>query len=153
VAVAAHGRHYDAVMGARLAVLAALLLVLTACGSEDEPEADRASSPTSEATGATPTPTPPTAPATTETPKKLAVPADAPRCKDVWVAGEDLPRDYKGCVLAGEYFRAEVLSCSSGQGIVRHERRFWAVRGGRISQARNIIKDKTYLDMVARCRG
>jgi hypothetical protein len=123
VAVAAHGRHYDAVMGARLAVLAALLLVLTACGSEDEPEADPASEPTSEA------------------------------CKDVWVAGEDLPRDYKGCVLAGEYFRAEVLSCSSGQGIVRHERRFWAVRGGRISQARNIIKDKAYLDLVARCRG
>lgn len=137
-------------MGARLVAAAALLVLLPGCGSDDDSDADRGVAPSSDTASPSPSATTSSAPATPTAP---AIPSDAPRCKDVWVAGEDLPRDYKGCVRGAEYLRAEVLSCSSGQGIVRHDRRFWAVRGGTISQARNIIKDRTYLDSVARCRG
>jgi len=36
---------------------------------------------------------------------------------------------------------------------VRFYYRFWAVRGGPISQAADIVDDQAYLDAVARCRG
>lgn len=140
-------------MGARLAVAAALLLALSGCGTDDVPPDASAPVASSDTASASSSATASSAPPAPSTPTKPAVPAGAPRCKDVWVEGSTLPGAYKGCVRSGEYLRAEVLSCSSGQGIVRHDRRFWAVRGGTISQAADIIKDRTYLDSVARCRG
>ncbi|HWI43960.1 MAG TPA: hypothetical protein VNS81_10085 [Nocardioides sp.] len=137
-------------MGARLAVVAALLLLLAGCGSDDTEPRSAAGSPSATTTPSVPASS---APTTSSAPTRPAVPADAPRCGDVWVGGRVLPRDYKGCVAKGDYLRAEVLSCSSGQGIVRYDRRFWAVKGGRISHAPDIIKSRTYLDVVARCRG
>lgn len=139
-------------MGARLAVAVLVVLALAGCGddgksADEDPTSAELSTPqattsaASEATRDLPTKNSPT------------IPANAPDCADVWTNAARLPNGYKGCVADEEYVRADTLSCSSGQGIVKYDDRFWAVRGGTISQADDIYESDVYLDSVARCRG
>lgn len=51
------------------------------------------------------------------------------------------------------YVKAKRVSCSSGQGLMLYDNRFWAVRGGTISSAPKLIDSDEYLAAVARCRG
>ncbi|MCX6401962.1 MAG: hypothetical protein NTX33_18770 [Propionibacteriales bacterium] len=137
-------------MGARFAVAVVLVLALAGCGDDGKSSSD---DPTSAApdvtTSATSEPTR-TLPSKKPTPK---IPANAPKCADIWTADATLPGGYKGCVANRKYVRADGLGCSSGQAIVKYDDRFWAVRGGTISQAEDIYKSDVYLDSVARCRG
>ena len=132
--------------------LAGLLLplaLLSACGDDsDSAAADPVGSDSSTATD-TPSPTEPTAEATDSPPTTPAWPA----CGEVWVADGKLPFRYKGCLDGDRAVEADNLPCSSGQRIVRHADRFFAVAGGKIYKvAAPLDKDKQYLDMVRTCR-
>lgn len=139
-------------MGARFAVAVLVTLVLAGCGedgkSADEDATSAASVNPSATTSAASEPT-------RDLPTKASptIPANTPDCAAVWSNGAKLPNGYKGCVAGEEYVRADTLSCSSGQGIVKYDDRFWAVRGGTIAQADDIYESDLYLDSVARCRG
>ncbi|WP_435768878.1 hypothetical protein [Nocardioides sp. SYSU DS0651] len=139
-------------MTVRLAAAAVLLLALAGCGSDAESPEDGQSAASPSTTGSATDDASSPAPSSSA-PDTPTIPADAPRCGEVWSRGATLPGSYRGCVAGERYVKAEVLSCSSGQGIVRYDGRFWAVRGGTVSQADDIIEDERYLDAVARCRG
>lgn len=142
--------HYACSMGARMTAWAGLAtaatLLLAGCGSDDG-SADDTSSPgaassTSPAASAAPSPT--TTPA----------PAGMRACADVWQAGADLPRAYRGCADAdGLLVAPDRIGCSSGQALVRHQR-FWAVAGGPISRAAGaLLDDEEYMAALTSCRG
>lgn len=110
-----------------------LLAALTACGDD--------------------TATPGTEPSASADDTTAAAPKE-PACDAVWVAGEDLPRDYSGCVDAdGDLVEPEIVACSSGQRIVTHDDRWWAVRGHRIGHAPDGLKDNPdYKKVLRSCR-
>jgi hypothetical protein len=121
---------------------------LSACGDGSDSEATDpvGADPTSEST---PTPSEPTSEATDSPPPT----PDWPECGEVWVADAKLPRFYKGCLDGDQAVKADNLSCSSGQRIVRYANRFFGVAGGTIYQTMGPLnKDKEYLDMVRTCR-
>ena len=65
-----------------------------------------------------------------------------------------LPRAYQGCLDGDQAVKADNLSCSSGQRIVRYADRYYAVRGGKIYHTtRPLEKDKGYLEAIRTCRG
>jgi hypothetical protein len=117
---------------------------LSACGDDsDSAAADPGDS------ESTPSPTKPTAEATDSAPTTPAWPA----CADTWVADAKLPLSYKGCLDGDQAVKADNLSCSSGQRIVRYDDSFYAVAGGMIHQASGPLeKDKAYLKSVRVCR-
>jgi hypothetical protein len=70
------------------------------------------------------------------------------------VADARLALGYKGCLEGDEAVKADNLSCSSGQRIVRYDDSFFAVAGGTIYEtAGPLEKDKEYLQKVRTCRG
>jgi hypothetical protein len=136
--------------GTLVALLA--LALLSACGDDSGSEPGDAAG---DVTTAVPTestsmtPTEPTAAATDSPPTTPAWPA----CADTWVADAKLPLSYKGCLEGDQAVEADNLSCSSGQRIVRHDDRYFAVAGGKIYEVPGPLdKDKQYLDMVRTCR-
>jgi len=79
---------------------------------------------------------------------------DWPACGDVWVADARLALGYKGCLEGDEAVKADNLSCSSGQRIVRYDDSFFAVAGGTIYETSGPLeKVKVYLQKVRTCRG
>ncbi|GAB6983938.1 hypothetical protein [Nocardioides pyridinolyticus] len=71
-----------------------------------------------------------------------STPADRPACETVWQVDETLPRTYRGCVdSTGTLVPRDALGCSSGQRLVRHDDRFWAVLGGTIHEASSTLAD------------
>lgn len=130
-------------------LIATLLLVLTGCGdgSGDSEASDPASPTDSPSADASPTDEP-----ESESP---SVPADAPTCDEVWVAGHKIPRGYKGCVdRDGGYVQRDSMGCSSGQRLVKYADRFFGVVGGEVHQVKGgLDQSKEYLDTVKRCRG
>lgn len=144
--------HYACSMGARFTACAGLAaaatLLLGGCGSDDDGTADDTTSPT--VTSSESSPTTSTPPSETTTP----APAGTPECADVWKAGAQLPRAYKGCAADGLLVAPDGLGCSSGQTLVRYDDRFWAVRGGTVLGGDvALTKSKEYKDEVATCRG
>lgn len=115
---------------AALAVVAAL----AACGDDDGSEG--AGGPTASAEG-------------TEAPATRA-----PACTDVWVEGDDLPKGYSGCADdEGTLVEPTVVDCSSGQRVVTHDNRWWAVRGHRIGHAPDgLEQSKDYRRVLRSCR-
>jgi hypothetical protein len=84
-----------------------------------------------------------------------ATPADGPACDTVWQEGATLPRGYRGCVdTAGTLVPRDVLGCSSGQRLVSHADRYWAVLGGTIHEAATtpLADDPDYRTAVRSCR-
>ena len=79
---------------------------------------------------------------------------DWPACGDVWVADAKVPLGYKGCLEGDTAVKADNLSCSSGQRIIRYDDRFYGVAGGTIYETSGPLeKDKQYLKMIHTCRG
>ena len=142
--------------GTLVALLLPLALSLTACGGDSDSTAtDPDASDSSTATdSASPTEATETAEAS-ETPSETTPPTpDWPACGDVWVADAQLPLGYKGCLEGDEAVKADNLSCSSGQRIVRYDDSFFAVAGGTIYETSGPLeKDKEYLQKVRTCRG
>lgn len=83
-----------------------------------------------------------------------STPADGPACETVWRVDETLPRTYRGCVdSTGTVVPRDALGCSSGQRLVRHDDRFWAVLGGTIHEASSTLADDPdYRTAVRSCR-
>jgi hypothetical protein len=135
--------------GTLAALLLPLALLVVACGDDSESAATDPAGSESTMSTDTPTATEPTA-EETDTPPPLP---DWPACGDVWVADAKLPLGYHGCLDGDQAVKADNLSCSSGQRIVRYEDQFFAVAGGTIYQvAGPLDKDKQYLKMVRVCR-
>jgi hypothetical protein len=142
--------------GTLVALLLPLALSLAACGGDSDstatdPDASDSSTATDTAspTEATETPEP------SETPSETTPPVpDWPACGDVWVADAQLALGYKGCLEGDEAVKADNLSCSSGQRIVRYDDSFFAVAGGTIYETSGPLeKDKEYLQKIRTCRG
>jgi hypothetical protein len=141
--------------GTLVALLLPLALSLAACGGDSDSTAtDPDASDSSTATDtASPTEATETAEAS-ETPSETTPPTpDWPACGDVWVADAQLPLGYKGCLEGDTAVKADNLSCSSGQRIVRYDDSFFAVAGGSIYETSGPLeKDKVYLQKVRTCR-
>ena len=142
--------------GTLVALLLPLALSLAACGGDSDstatdPDASDSSTATDTAspTEATETSEP------SETPSETTPPTpDWPACGDVWVADARLALGYKGCLEGDTAVKADNLSCSSGQRIVRYDDSFFAVAGGTIYETSGPLeKDKEYLQKVRTCRG
>lgn len=132
--------------------VAAAVLLLAGCGTDDgDAAADDTSSP---APGAS-EPTSATATATTSAPTTTPAPAGTPACTELWQAGRTLPKGYAGCAdAAGLLVAPDVLGCSSGQGLIRYDERFWAVAGGPVQGGKGTLAgSRDYQKVVATCRG
>lgn len=135
----------------RRLVLPGLLLVASAalggCGSDDGPSA--AADPTTAPSSPGLESSPPEAAQTTQT----AVPAGTPDCEDVWSEGAKLPRKYAGCAADDVFVERNMIECSSGQRIVRHDDFYYAVLGGPIQAAPPSFADnEDYQDVLSSCR-
>ena len=83
-----------------------------------------------------------------------SAPAQGPACETVWQVDETLPRTYRGCVdSTGTLVPRDALGCSSGQRLVMHDDRFWAVLGGTIHEASTTLADDPdFRTAVRSCR-
>ena len=142
--------------GTLVALLLPLALSLAACGGDSDstatdPDASDSSTATDTAspTEATETSEP------SETASETTPPTpDWPACGDVWVPDARLALGYKGCLEGETAVKADNLSCSSGQRMVRYDDSFFAVAGGSIYETSGPLeKDKVYLQKVRTCRG
>jgi len=141
--------------GTLVALLLPLALSLAACGGDSDstatdPDASDSSTATDTASPAEATETA----EASETPSETTPPTpDWPACGDVWVADARLALGYKGCLEGDTAVKADNLSCSSGQRIVRYDDSFFAVAGGSIYETSGPLeKDKVYLQKVRTCR-
>ena len=126
---------------------AALLLVALCafgCGTSGSAGSDAAGTDTSST---------PASPATTDSTAESPT-ADGPACEIVWQVDATLPRTYRGCVDgSGALVPRDVLGCSSGQRLVMHDDRFWAVPGGTIHEASTTLADDPdFRTAVRSCR-
>lgn len=108
-------------------------MVVSACGGQKSGSADESTSPT-----------PALSSETVDLP-------DWPACAEVWVADSDLARGYRGCVEAGTAVPAEKQTCSSGQVLVTHDDRFYAVLGGPVNETDGLAEDADYGRARAAC--
>ena len=141
--------------GTLVALLLPLALSLAACGGDSDSTAtDPDASDSSTATDtASPTEVTETSEPSETASETLPPTPDWPACGDVWVADAQLALGYKGCLEGDTAVKADNLSCSSGQRIVRYDDSFFAVAGGTIYETSGPLdKDKVYLQKVRTCR-
>ena len=142
--------------GTLVALLLPLSLALAACGGDSDSTAtdpDASDSSTASDTGSPSEATETTEPSETASETTPPTP-DWPACGDVWVADARLALGYKGCLEGDQAVKADNLSCSSGQRIVRYDDSFFAVAGGTIYETSGPLdKDELYLKKVRTCRG
>jgi hypothetical protein len=106
-----------------------------------------------DAAGTDPTSTPVSSSATPS--DETSAPAGVPDCETVWQDGATLPRTYRGCVDdTGTVVPRDALGCSSGQRLVSHGDRYYAVPGGTIHEAATtpLADDPEYRTAVRSCR-
>lgn len=145
-------------LSARLAAgsLSAVLL-LAACG--DDPAPDASASDGSQSSSASVETSEPGEPTPSEPPLESASDSteplpDWPSCAEVWVEDAKLPGDYKGCLEGETAVKAENRYCEFGKKLVTYADRFWAVRGGKVNDAKGPLMDsQDYRDDLASCQG
>ncbi len=116
----------------RRAALPLLALCAFGCGTSGPAGSDAAGTDTSST---------PESPSATGSATESAT-ADGPACETVWQVDATLPRTYRGCVDgSGALVPRDGLGCSSGQRLVMHDDRFWAVLGGTIHEASTTLAD------------
>ena len=136
------------------AVAAVLLLGGCSDDTADDPSAsDGAQSPS--ATVETSEPAEPSPSASPIVPTETTAPLpDWSACADVWVEDARLPGDYQGCLDGDAAVKAKNQYCEFGKKLVTYADRFWAVRGGKVNDARGPLKDSPdYRDDLASCQG
>ena len=121
------------------AVLVAMsaTVALGACGNETG--TDQASESTSESPSESPTET------STE-------PGALPECTDVWVDGQDLPKDYTACTTEGETVKPARHKCGYGATFFEHDGRFFAMLGNRITDAGDLETSDEYQQLLTTCQ-
>lgn len=121
------------------------VVLLGGCGSDSDTAADDTATPRSSDST-------PEDPASSTSADVIA--GGFPECAEVWQEGRTLPEDYLGCMEGETPFDLDGIECESGQFIVKHDDRFWAVAGGRIARAKGrLLQDPDYKDDLATCRG
>lgn len=134
----------------------AAVLVLGGCGDDtaSDPSASEGSDSPS-ASVETSEPAEPTPSASPIVPTETAEPLpDWPACADVWVEDARLPGDYQGCLEGETAVKAKNRYCEFGKKLVTYADRYWAVRGGKVNDAKGPLKDsKDYRDDLASCQG
>jgi len=139
--------------GSIAAALLALALggvLLAACGeTEDTAATDGASEEAEASAQASPSPDPEESPDS----EGAAASAPEPQCVEIWVDDATLPGGYASCYDEQQEIEPERRRCSSGQLLLVHDERFWAVRGGTIAQTRGdaVADDPRYRDVLATC--
>lgn len=114
------------------------MTALAACGNEGD--ADTASDSTS-SESTTETPTDPT----TE-------PGALPECSDVWVDGQDLPKDYTACTSEGETIKPVKKKCGYGATFYEQDGRFFAMLGNAITDAGDLETSDEYQQLLTTCQ-
>jgi hypothetical protein len=117
--------------------LAAVLLLMAGCGDDEGTTADDPADETT--TSQEPSATEPSA-------------TGLPACADVWVAGADLPRNYRGCEQDGEEIKADKHPCSYGAAIVEFDDRFYAVTGKQINEVPSLTESDQYQRALSACQ-
>lgn len=116
-----------------------LALAVAGCG-QDTSSTGTASSPSTSAAAATSSSASP-------------VP-DGPRCGAVWVAGRKLPSDYRGCVHAGVWVRADSRPCEFGRDLTVYADQYYAVAGGKVMHpGKPLLQQKKYRMVQRSCSG
>jgi hypothetical protein len=80
-------------------------------------------------------------------------PSSWPECGDVWVAGQDLPGRYQGCVRDGAGIKADKHACSLGTPIVEFDDRFYAVPGNVVNDVGDLSTSKQFRNALTSCQG
>ena len=111
---------------------------LGACGNESGTD-DTASESTSES--------PTNAPSETST-----EPGALPECTDVWVDGQDLPKDYEACLSEGETIKPVKRRCGYGASFLEQDGRFYAMLGNRITDAGDLETSDEYQQLLTTCQ-
>jgi hypothetical protein len=117
---------------ASIVVVTLLIGSAAACGDATDDADDQARDDDTPAATSTPD-----ASATDEVSTPTPTPTDAgseptrvePRCDEVWVPGQPLPRPYKGCYDGTDWVPDDTIICSYGGKLVVFDKRFWAVPG------------------------
>ena len=65
---------------------------------------------------------------------------DWPACADVWVVDAKLPGDYQGCLEERTAVKAKNQYCEFGKKLVTYADQFWAVRGGKVNDAKGPLE-------------
>ncbi len=112
--------------------------VLGACGNESGTD-ETASEPTSESS---PSPADETS---TES-------GGLPECADVWVDGQDLPKDYTACSTDGETVKPVKRKCGYGAKFLEQDGRFYAMAGNQVTDAGDLETSEEYQQLLATCQ-
>ena len=141
-------------LAVRASALLLAALCLGACGSEQAIDSAGGASPSAPPSTGAPSADSSDEPSTEPTDEESEpVPDGAPECAEVWADGAQLPRSYRGCVADGAYVPRDVLSCSSGQRMIRQADRYYGVLGGTIHEASGSLEqDRDYRAAIRRCR-
>jgi hypothetical protein len=128
----------------RTAALAVLVLgvalLLAGCG-------DRSAATTAPATAVSDRP----APAATST---TAAPVPSyPSCATVWRTGQRLPAGYRACRSGAAVVRDQSRHCSSGQLLVVHHTRWYAVANGPVNHLAGSDPERQLRKVVRACVG
>lgn len=125
-----------------VALLVAVFTVtaLAACGNEAD--TDRASDTSSESPSETPS----------ESPSEATEPGALPECADVWVDGQDLPKDYTACTTDGETIKPAKKTCGYGATFIEQDGRFFAMKGNAITDAGDLETSEEYQQLLATCQ-
>lgn len=115
--------------------------VLGACGNESgtdpsatDPTSTSSPEPASESTSSSPEP------------------GALPECADVWIDGEDLPKDYTACTTDGETIKPAKRTCGYGAKFLEQDGRFFAMLGKTITDAGDLETDEEYQQLLATCQ-
>ena len=68
-----------------------------------------------------------------------------PACQEIWVDGQRLPDKYRACRRGGKLVEPTLRDCTNdvGNQLVIHDARFFAVRGGEITEVRDGPRSST----------
>lgn len=124
----------------RSALAAAVLLLSAGCGDDGEDAAE-------DPAGESPSSQAPSSDDGSDSPS-----SDLPACADVWVAGDTLPRDYRGCQEDGEAIKPDKHPCSYGTAIVEYADRFYAVSGKHINEVPSLAESQQYKQALSACQ-
>jgi hypothetical protein len=133
-------------MRVALAGLAAVLALTAAGCGEAAPTRAAGATDAASSTGS------PTDGSSTPTPSASTQP-ELPRCGQVWVVGQKLPKGYDGCLTAGDPADdPRGIPCESGQTLFRHGERLYAIEGGKVVRtAQSVREDDIYRRILAAC--
>lgn len=145
-----------------LALLAALVAALAGCGSDGEGStatdgADASSPAASESPSTSASTDPTTSPSATSSLPSTDDPTEEvqlPACDTVWVVGQELPRNYQGCLEGEKEVQANGLYCEFGKPLFTYKKRFYAVENGPINRTDSpLAKDKAFQTAQRKCGG